>query len=62
MVRGGVRGNLGQVGYADHLIPLSKTLEHMPYLIGNRAADPRVDLIEDQGLSRHICCGQRLEG
>ena len=51
-VGGGQRGDLGQVGDADHLAALAQGAQPLADDAGGVAADPGVDLVEDQGRRR----------
>ena len=56
-----VRGDLRQVGDAQHLEPLRQPLQPAADHVGDCPADAGVDLVEDQGLAGRVGRGQRLE-
>ena len=60
-LRRAARGDLREVGNAQHLEPRAKSLEPRAYDVRNAAADARIDFVEDQRLPRRVFRRKRLE-
>ena len=44
-----VRGQLGQVSHAQHLVRLGQLVQFATHNASHATADPHIDLVEDEG-------------